>query len=55
MTKILKVLSLAVTLVAGISAFAIAGPRATHYLAPQQSISDQSSGYQPVSPPPWAW
>ena len=55
MTKILKVLSLAVTLVAGISAFAIAGPRATHHLAPQQGITDQSSGYQPVSPPPWAW
>ena len=55
MTSILKVLSLAVTLVAGISAFAIAAPRATHHLAPQQSITDQSSGYQPVSPPPWAW
>ena len=54
MTSILKVLSLAVTLVVGISAFAVAGPRATHHRAPQ-SLTDQSSGYQPVSPPPWAW
>lgn len=52
MTSILKVLSLAVTLVAGISAFAIAGPR--DHRAPQ-SLADQFSGYQPVSPPPWAW
>ena len=52
MTSILKVLLLAVTLVAGISAFAIAAPRATHHLAPPQSFTDQSSGYQPVSPRP---
>ncbi len=54
MTSILKALLLAVTLVAGISAFAIAAP-ATHHLAPPQSFTDQSSGYQPASPPPWAW
>ena len=55
MTSILKVLLLAVTLVAGISAFAIAGPRAAQHLAPPQSFTDRSSGYQPVSPPHWAW
>jgi hypothetical protein len=54
MTSILKFLLLAMALVVGISAFAVAGPRATHQQA-QQSLADQSSGYQPVSPPPWAW
>ena len=51
MTSILKVLLLAMALVAGIS-LAVAAPQ-PHYQA--AIFADQSSGYQPVSPPPWAW
>jgi hypothetical protein len=54
MTSILKVLLLAVTLVAS-SVLAVAAPHATHHLAPSESFTDQSSDYQPVSPPRWAW
>src|SRR5262245_59145101 len=54
MTSILKVLLVAVTLV-GSTVLAVAAPHANRYLAPAESFTDQSSGYQPVSPPPWAW
>jgi hypothetical protein len=54
MTSILKVLSLAVTLVVG-NSLAVAAPPATHHQAPRALFTDQSNGYQPVSPPPWAW
>jgi hypothetical protein len=55
MTSILKVLLLAMALVAGSGVLAVAGPYATHHRAPSQSPADQFSGYQPLSPPPWAW
>jgi hypothetical protein len=54
MTSILKFLLLAMALVAG-NSLAVAAPQATHHQAPQAIFTDQSSGYQPVSPPPWAW
>jgi hypothetical protein len=54
MTKILKFLFLAMALVAG-NNLAIAAPQATHHQAPRAIFTDQSSGYQPASPPPWAW
>jgi hypothetical protein len=55
MTSIPKVLLLAMTLVFASSALAVAAPHATRHLAPSVSFTDQSSGYQPSSPPPWAW
>jgi hypothetical protein len=54
MTNLLKFLLLAMALVAG-NSLAVAAPKATHYQAPRAIFTDQSSGYQPVSPPPWAW
>jgi hypothetical protein len=54
MTSILKFFVLAMALVAGIS-LAVAAPQATHHQAPRAIFADQSSDYQPVSPPPWAW
>jgi hypothetical protein len=55
MTSILKVFLLAVTLVVAGSVLAVAAPHATRHLGPAKSFTDQSSGYQPSSPPPWAW
>jgi hypothetical protein len=55
MTSILKVLLLAVTVVASSSFLAVAAPHATHHGALPQSFTDQYGDYQPASPPPWAW
>ena len=55
MINILKVVLLAVTVVAGSSALAVAAPYATRHQGPSQSFTDQYGEYQPVSPPPWAW
>ena len=55
MTSILKVLLPAVTLVVASTVLAVAAPHASRHLAPAESFTDQSSGYQPSSPPPWAW
>jgi hypothetical protein len=53
MTSILKISLVAVALVVGSTVLAVAAPHATRHLAP--SFTDQSSGYQPSSPPSWAW
>ena len=55
MTSILKVLLLAVTVVASSSLLAVAAPHPTRHGAPPQSFTDQYGDYQPISPPPWGW
>ena len=55
MTSILKIGLVAVALVVGSTVLAVAAPHATRYLAPVESFTGQSSGYQPSSPPSWAW